>query len=403
MTRSAKLMRKASVCCLDGRLALCSILPGLNPNRTNVLITASWRMRLAETLKVFVVGNGNVGKTSMTTRYAKGRYTGNYKKTIGVDFMEKSVELRDLGETVNLMVWDAAGQEEFDALTSRYYKGAGAVIYVFSTVDRDSFDDLPKWKRKVEDECGQICQVLVHSKIDLIDDDAMSRSEVEDMADFTNIRLFRSCVQDNVNVKEVFEHLCRRFLKQGGSGDGGGDESRHAVADITTLSERTGLKKNGSSLHHHHRHSSSSDLFHSSSGQDLRKSNGATREKATREPDNREEGSRPPTCSTSCCRRRMHMTRFTRKFIASPVQIPWEMTVPVPAAMATHALDAQSPAVGAAPLLQRKLKPCIRTNIGLFRDHLAHAQQLNWPQHAHHRAFRTSSLKYQAPPPKLSR
>lgn len=72
---------------------------------------------------MIVVGNGNVGKTSMTTRYAKGKYTGNYKKTIGVDFMEKSVELRDMSETVNLMIWDTAGQEEFDALTSRYYKG----------------------------------------------------------------------------------------------------------------------------------------------------------------------------------------------------------------------------------------------------------------------------------------
>lgn len=151
---------------------------------------------------MIVVGNGNVGKTSMTTRYAKGKYTGNYKKTIGVDFMEKSVELRDLGETVNLMIWDTAGQEEFDALTSRYYKGAGAVIYVFSTVDRDSFDDLPKWKRKVEEECGRICQVLVQNKIDLSEDAAMSRAEIEDMADYMNIRLFRSCVQDNVNVKE---------------------------------------------------------------------------------------------------------------------------------------------------------------------------------------------------------
>lgn len=211
----------------------------------------------------------------MTTRYAKGKYTGNYKKTIGVDFMEKSVELRDLGETVNLMIWDTAGQEEFDALTSRYYKGAGAVIYVFSTVDRDSFDDLPRWKRKVEEECGRICQVLVQNKIDLVEDAAMSRAEVEDMADYMNIRLFRSCVQDNVNVKEgttrlalrpqalvrwildsqcramgvVFEHICRQFLKYGGTG--GSDDALSAVADISTLSELAGPSK--------HHHSSSKD------------------------------------------------------------------------------------------------------------------------------------------------
>ncbi|KAL3663014.1 hypothetical protein V7S43_011956 [Phytophthora oleae] len=186
-----------------------------------------------KTLKVIVVGNGNVGKTSMTTRYAKGRYTGTYKKTIGVDFMEKTLELRDLGETINLMIWDTAGQEEFDTLTSRYYKGAGAVIYVFSTVDRASFDDLSKWKRKVEEECGQICSVLVQNKIDLEDDAAMTRDEVEDMADYLNMRLYRSCVQDNINVGEVFRYLCRRFLKSGDDGD----ETVHAVTDISTLSQ----------------------------------------------------------------------------------------------------------------------------------------------------------------------
>ncbi|KAJ8574774.1 hypothetical protein ON010_g4440 [Phytophthora cinnamomi] len=193
-----------------------------------------------KTLKVIVVGNGNVGKTSMTTRYAKGKYTGTYKKTIGVDFMEKTVELRDLGETINLMIWDTAGQEEFDTLTSRYYKGgsnggyrSGAVIYVFSTVDRASFDDLPKWRRKVEEECGQICSVLVQNKIDLEEDAAMTRDEVEDMADHLNMRLYRACVQDNVNVGEVFRYLCRRFLKSGDDGD----EMVHAVTDISTLSQ----------------------------------------------------------------------------------------------------------------------------------------------------------------------
>ncbi|GMF47954.1 unnamed protein product [Phytophthora fragariaefolia] len=101
--------------------------------------------------------------------------------------------------------------------------GAGAVIYVFSTVDRASFDDLPKWRRKVEEECGQICSVLVQNKIDLKDDAAMTRDEVEDMADHLNMRLYRSCVQDNINVGE-------------GSGDDG-DEMVHAVTDISTLSQ----------------------------------------------------------------------------------------------------------------------------------------------------------------------
>lgn len=104
---------------------------------------------------------------------------------------------------------------------------------------------------------------------------------------------------------------------------------------------------------------------------------------------------------------KMRMSRFTRKFLAGPVKIPWEMTVPVRGSSASAfdrlSNDATATETPGAETLQRKLKPCIRTNIGLVRDHLAHAQELTWPQHAHHRAFRTSSLKYQAPPPNLAR
>ncbi|ETW07751.1 hypothetical protein H310_02193 [Aphanomyces invadans] len=166
-----------------------------------------------KTLKVCVVGNGNVGKTSLTTRYAKGRFTDNYKKTIGVDFMERVLSID--GDDIHLMIWDTAGQEEFDTLTSRYYRGAGAVVYVFSTVDRESFDALPSWQQKVLDACGSsICQVLVQNKVDLIDDAVITKDEVNDMKDDMRVKLYRTSVQENKNVEEVFEYLCRRYLKK---------------------------------------------------------------------------------------------------------------------------------------------------------------------------------------------
>jgi small GTP-binding protein len=119
---------------------------------------------LETTVKVIVVGNGGVGKSSMTARYCRGVFTSTYKKTIGVDFLEKTIEVSDL-ETVKLMIWDTAGQEEFDALTASYYRGTGACALVFSTVDRASFEAVEKWKRKVEEQCGPIVMVMVQNKV----------------------------------------------------------------------------------------------------------------------------------------------------------------------------------------------------------------------------------------------
>lgn len=71
-------------------------------------------------------------------------------------------------EEVRLMLWDTAGQEEFDAITKAYYRGAQACVVAFSTVDRASFEAVRKWKKKVEDECGLVPMVLVQNKIDLL-------------------------------------------------------------------------------------------------------------------------------------------------------------------------------------------------------------------------------------------
>uniref|UniRef100_A0A061R075 Ras-related protein Rab-23 n=1 Tax=Tetraselmis sp. GSL018 TaxID=582737 RepID=A0A061R075_9CHLO len=165
-------------------------------------------------VKVLVVGNGAVGKTSMIKRFCKGVFTDEYKKTIGVDFLEKVIHVDSLGEDVRLMLWDTAGQEEFDAITRSYYRGAGAAVLAFSTVDRDSFDAIPKWKEKVTKEAGDIAMALVQNKVDLIDQAVVTSEEAEAMAKRLGMKFYRSCVKENLNVSEVFMYLTQLYDKK---------------------------------------------------------------------------------------------------------------------------------------------------------------------------------------------
>lgn len=163
-------------------------------------------------LKVVVVGNGAVGKSSMIQRYCKGIFTRDYKKTIGVDFLERQIDVG--GEDVRLMLWDTAGQEEFDAITKAYYRGAQACVLAFSTVDRDSFEAVETWKQKVEDEVGEIAMVIVQNKIDLIDDAVVQPDEAENLAKKLRLRFYRTSVKENLNVDEVFRYLSDKYLEQ---------------------------------------------------------------------------------------------------------------------------------------------------------------------------------------------
>ena len=72
-----------------------------------------------------------MGKSSLIRRFCQGIFTSTYKKTIGVDFLEKVVEA-DNGRQVRLMLWDTAGQEEFDAITRAYYRCSQCPFSVIS-------------------------------------------------------------------------------------------------------------------------------------------------------------------------------------------------------------------------------------------------------------------------------
>lgn len=161
-------------------------------------------------IKVVVVGNGAVGKSSLIQRYCKGTFTKDYKKTIGVDFLERQLQIG--GEETRLMLWDTAGQEEFDAITKAYYRGAHVCVVAFSCVDRESFLALESWKKKVEDEVDEIVMCLVQNKIDLIEEATMTPEEVDAVAKRLKLKLFRTSVKENFNVDKVFEYMASKHL-----------------------------------------------------------------------------------------------------------------------------------------------------------------------------------------------
>ncbi len=131
-----------------------------------------------------------------------------------MDFLQKKHFIKEMDEEVEFYLWDTAGQEEYNSLTRRYYKGASACIMAFSTTDRDSFDHIERWKAAVEDECGSIPMVLVQTKIDLVDNAVMTTKEGELLAKKCGIPLFRICSKDNIMVTELFEYLAVKFFSK---------------------------------------------------------------------------------------------------------------------------------------------------------------------------------------------
>ena len=86
-------------------------------------------------------------------RYHSNKFTGQYKATIGADFLSKQVKISNGNQPpqpVTLTIWDTAGQERFQSLGKAFYRGSDVCILVYDVTDRMSFDGLSKWKEEFD-------------------------------------------------------------------------------------------------------------------------------------------------------------------------------------------------------------------------------------------------------------
>ena len=102
-----------------------------------------------------------VGKTSLLLRYIRGSFNpSTVTSTIGASFLTKRVVDVDTGTIVRLQLWDTAGQEKFRSITKLYYRGASAVLLVYSIIDEGSFEEMGRWLTEMRENLGN--DIIIH-------------------------------------------------------------------------------------------------------------------------------------------------------------------------------------------------------------------------------------------------
>ena len=107
-------------------------------------------------LKMAVLGNPSVGKTSLIRRHAYAKFDEAYITTIGVDLTRWDHPMEG-GRMLQVTIWDIAGQDSFARIRNIYLKGARTLLMVFDLTNRESFTDVPTWiedARKITGEAS---------------------------------------------------------------------------------------------------------------------------------------------------------------------------------------------------------------------------------------------------------
>ncbi len=156
-------------------------------------------------VKIIIVGEHNVGKTNIISRFADDE--SNNKVTIGIDYYNYNLEYKN--KIFQLTLWDTAGQEKFRAIIKDYYINCSFAIIVYDITDKNSFESVGQWVKDCKTYGNKNMHiVLVGNKTDLENERKVSTEEGQNLANEFNMDFFEISAQTGENIENIFQKIC---------------------------------------------------------------------------------------------------------------------------------------------------------------------------------------------------
>lgn len=182
------------------------------------------------TLKILVIGESGVGKSSIILAFTTGDYNASFPATIGVDYKCKVMDVN--GMKVKLGIWDTAGQERYRTLTSSFYREAHGAILVYDVSDPKSLAKLHEWVEELQvySTKKNIVCLVVGNKIDK-QNRAVSRESGKAFAQKHRMLFIESSAKTQEGISLAFEELVQKIIETPGLWETGGSSSNIRITN----------------------------------------------------------------------------------------------------------------------------------------------------------------------------
>ncbi|TFF85226.1 MAG: GTP-binding protein [Promethearchaeota archaeon] len=164
-------------------------------------------------LKLVLLGEAAVGKTSLVYRFVQDTFRDSYKSTLGVNLLKKDLRLDNWGE-ISAQIWDLGGQESFRSLRKLYLEGANGALVIYDVTNRKTFEKLDDWLKSFTEARGEQPLLLIGNKADLKGKIEIEEKEGRNYAEKNNMAFLLTSAKTGMNVEDAFKDLIENILKK---------------------------------------------------------------------------------------------------------------------------------------------------------------------------------------------
>ncbi|MFW9989034.1 MAG: GTP-binding protein [Candidatus Odinarchaeota archaeon] len=181
-----------------------------------------YQMRLDEggifRFKFVIIGDHEVGKTSLVRRFVENKFSHDYRATIGLNILSHSIQF--FGNQIIYSLWDVGAQTFFKRFRQTYYLGAQAAFIVFDLTNRESFENIKNWYEELENFIGgkEIPIIIIGNKTDLKDQRKIEYQEgvtlVNTLSQKPNIKIsyIETSALSGENVEDAFTLIAYHYI-----------------------------------------------------------------------------------------------------------------------------------------------------------------------------------------------
>jgi small GTP-binding protein len=160
-------------------------------------------------VKICLIGDTNVGKTSLIRRYVMDIFDDKYITTLGTKVSKKQIVIKRSNDELFLLfsIWDVLGQESFKKIQNVAFKGSQGALLVCDLTRKQTLENLANWNQRLTDATGKIPKIVLANKSDLIDKHKFTDEQLQEYSSRLDAPYFKTSAKFGDNVIRAFFKL----------------------------------------------------------------------------------------------------------------------------------------------------------------------------------------------------